>query len=84
MRVDRQQLEERTTAEQVEIVRVEMVVIGETVAGRARPDPSVLDARQAALVEGHGASGGLSRAHHAIVSMDEHRQGEHRRQEPPP
>ena len=48
---DRQQLEQRTMAEQVEVVRVEVVVIAKAIAWLARARPAVLDSSQAAFVE---------------------------------
>ena len=79
---DRQQLEERAAAEQVEVVRVEMPVVGEAVAGCAAADPSVLDARQAALVEGDGARGRVARADHAVVALNQNGEPEHREEQP--
>jgi hypothetical protein len=80
---DRQQLEERALAEQVEIVRVRMVIVAKAIAGLPAADPAVLEPRQAALVEGDRSGGHLARAEHACVAARERREGGERHQEPP-
>ena len=62
---DRQQLEERSAAEQVEVVRVEVVVVAKAIAGRAGARPAVLDSGQASLVERNCPRGLVALADHA-------------------
>ena len=72
---DRQQLEERTVAEQVEVVRVEVVVVAKTIAGLARACPAVLDSGQAAFVERDGARRLVALTNHPLVPADEDDEG---------
>ena len=50
----RQQLEQRAAAEDVQVVGVQMTVVAKTVARLAGAGPPILDAREAALVELNG------------------------------
>ena len=75
---ERQQLEERAGAEQIEVVGVRMVIVPVALAGGAGAGPAVLDARQAALVETRQRRAAFPCPNHAIVAdgqRDERRHG---------
>ena len=72
---DRQQLEQRTMAEQVEVVRVEVVVIAKAIAWLARARPAVLDSSQAAFVERDGPRRLVTLTNHPLVPADKDDEG---------
>ena len=64
---DGEQLEERAVAEQVKVVRVEMVVVAKTLARFAGARPAVLDSSESSLVEGDRPGGLVTLTDHPFV-----------------
>jgi len=60
-----------------------MVVVGEAVPRVARSYPPIVDAPQAAFVEGQGVSGCIARADDAVVAMNQDPQSDGWGKEPP-
>ena len=79
----RQQFEQGAAAEQVEVVAVRVLGVGEALASHALARPAVLDARQAALIEGGSALGAALFAEHMLVQKHQGDQGGRWQQEPP-
>ncbi len=80
---DRQQLEERAGAEQIEIVRVQVVVVAKAIAGRAGARPAVFDSGQASLVERNCPRGLVTLADHGLVPAQEDDEGDDRHEQKP-
>jgi hypothetical protein len=88
---NREQLEERSRPEEVEVVGKQVAVVPKPVAGLSGSHPAVLDARQAPLVEADRSDHGGQAPEDAIVPLHEH-QKQHggksrepeRGQSPPP
>ena len=80
---DRQQLEERAAAEEVEVVGVEVPVVAKAVAGFAGSGPPVLDTREAALVKLNGAlRRPIARANDVSWRWIKHGEGRRRKSQP--
>ena len=70
-------------AEQIEIVRVEMVVIAKAIAGVSCSLPAILDSSQAALVERDGSCGLVPLTNDSLVPADkDDEEGDRENQEP--
>ena len=63
-----EQLEQRAAAEQIEIVRVDVIVIAKSIAGLAGSNPAVLEPGQATLVKSDASDGRVARADDLIVT----------------
>ena len=66
-----QELEQRAAAEQVQIVRVQVVFIGEAIARVSSSDPAILDPRQATFVERDSAARRREAAKDPVVDVQE-------------
>jgi hypothetical protein len=69
---NRQQLEQRTGTEEIQVVRVQMPVVSKAVAGLAPADPSVLDPRKSPLVEADGTNDAGQRPNDPVVALYQH------------
>ena len=78
-----EQLEQRAGAEEVEIAGVRMRRVDEALAGLAAARPAILEPRQAALVERHGAVGALPGADDRVVPEHQRHEAHHRQGDPP-
>ena len=58
-------------AEQVEVVRVEMVVVAKAITWLARARPAILDSSQTSFVERDGPRRLVALANHALVPAHE-------------
>ena len=79
----RQQLEQRPGAEQIEIVGIDVTVVAETLARLAASSPAIFEPRQSALVEPDAPGGISARTQNAIVALHEPHEQRHGQQEPP-
>jgi hypothetical protein len=68
---DRQQLEERGRSEQIEIVRVQVPVVLESLARFSRADPAIVEPGQAAFVELDRPCGAVARPDGDVVPLDQ-------------
>jgi hypothetical protein len=66
---NRQQLEQRAAAEQIQVGRVQVAVVAEALARFAAASPAIFDARQAALVEGDRPLRRVARSKGAVVLL---------------
>ncbi len=66
-----EQFKETAASEDIEIERVGMVRIEETLPGLAAAVPAMRDAGESTVVEGHGAAGQVHVAFYARLSPDE-------------
>ena len=80
---DREQLEQRPAAEQVEVIGVQVVGVHEAVTRLARPRPPILDARSPALVEVNRPRSEIALANDGVVPLHEPPEGDDRGGEPP-
>ena len=69
--------------EQVEIVRVKMVVVAKTITGLTRACPAILDPREPALVERNGAGRFVTLPNHSLVLPHQENERGDRRQDDP-
>jgi hypothetical protein len=79
-----EQLEERSLAEQVEVVGVGVVRIEEALAAAALPRPALLEPRQAGLVEGGRPLGLRAAPDQPVVDARRDDEGDDRQQDPGP
>ena len=80
---ERQQLEERPAAEEIQVVRIHVVIVTKPIAGLTRAYPPVFEPCQAALVEGHAPHRGGALANDAVVAPHEPREDRYRNRQPP-
>ena len=67
-----EQLEQRAAAKQIEIVRVDVIVVAKSIAGLAGSNPAVLEPGQTTLVKGDASDGRVARADDLIVTRTSH------------
>ena len=81
---DAQQLEERRRPEQIQIARVQVLVVEEAIAGLATgPGPAAVQPRERALVERDGAAEARPRDQRAFEPAADPDIGRRRREQPP-
>jgi len=74
----RQQLEQRSPAEQVQIGRVQMLIVQKSFARLAGPDPAIFQPRQALVVERHQTGSREPRPDDLVVALQQWDERDHR------